>query len=334
MLVTAIGSWGEIAPLLEIALRFKEEGKEVEFATTPDWADKVESYGIKCHRYQKTEKHTHTLDGFTNAHLTGRMDAMLKTIEKAKPNEIISGLYVFHAQVYGVQNDIPVTVTTTSPYYLMKTEESKSFRNYQKDILSRVKALPINPVGIYPWYLHSDVGIPCVGFPVLRQTEKLSDELAKFIEEPYVVITRGTLVDGELDRAVNAIHAYGLKCLYLGPRKCKADLSAYFTNHAAAVSKAAVCITHAGVGTTVDCMGIPMVVDPCGYDQRYNADRLIELKVAVGVQSSYIRAIARAMEPRSYLPNSFSFDAFKRLHDPQGDTFRFAADVGERAALH
>jgi UDP:flavonoid glycosyltransferase YjiC (YdhE family) len=135
---------------------------------------------------------------------------------------------------------------------------------------------------------------------------------------------------------VNAIHAHGLKCLYLGPHECRADLSVFLDNHAEAVKHAKVAITHAGIGTTVDCMGVPMVVEPVGYDQFYNANRLIDLKCAVGVKDSYIKAISEAMKPRSYLPNRFNLDQFLRLfdeHTPR-NARRHAADASEHAKIH
>jgi hypothetical protein len=157
----------------------------------------------------------------------------------------------------------------------------------------------------------------------------------KFIEKPYGVVSCGTLVSHQdVNKMVNAIQAHGLPCLYLGKHETKADCSSYLDNHAEAVKNAAVCITHAGIGTTVDCMGLPMVVSPVAYDQFYNARRLIELKCAAGIKTTYIEAITEAQKPRSYLPNQFSLDAFMGLHDPQSYLSRHSADVGERANIH
>lgn len=314
-LFVTFGSWGEIAPLLEIALQLKDQGQTVEFATT-NWADRVEAYGIKCHRFPDARKHDDTVDDFLRAHLVGRMQALYEVIEHANPDSIVSSFYCLPSFAYATQRNIPYASTTTTPTYFMRPDPP-----VYGELLDDYRALggkePDCPlIGLYPWYLHDECPAVNVGWPELRPLARLSGRVAEFIKEPYGVVSRGTLVGGELNRAVNAIKAHGLKCLYLGPHECNADLSAFLDNHAEAVKHAKVAITHAGIGTTVDCMHIPMVVDPAGYDQFYNAHRLVALKAAVGVKDSYISAISEALKPRSYLPNSFDLGLFN-AHTPR-----------------
>lgn len=334
------GSWGEIAPLLEICL---QSGGE--FLTTPDWAPRVREYGVTCHELPKHEPHEDTLDGFLASHTLGRQKAIYELIEGIKPTSIVSAFYCFPAQAYAEKHKRPFLATTTSPYYFMQTEMAASFAEcmveymgLRKEIgLSDEPTRPFRLAGVYPWYLHDDVGPYPVGWPELRALKPLSQEVAEFIKSPYGVVSRGTLVGpGELDRMCNAIRAHGLKALYLGPHKCNADLSVFLDNHAEAVKRAKVAITHAGIGTTVDCMGVPMVVEPVGYDQFYNANRLVALKCAVGVKDSYINAITEAMKPRSFLHNEFSLSAFLGLlheHTPR-EPCRSPADAGECAQVH
>ncbi len=344
-LFVTFGSWGEIAPLLEIALQLQDRGESVAFATTADWAPRVRKYGIDCHDLPIPPKHADTLDGFIGAHLTGRLEAIYDTISAINPEILVAAFYCFPAQAFAEKHGIQFIATTTSPYYFIETEAAAAFHPLMDEYRAlRVKlglesyaGEPFAIVGLYPWYLAQDVGDYRVGFPELRALDPLSAKVTEFIKQPYGVVTRGTLVGiGETERMINAIKAHGLKCLYLGPHKTSADLSVYFDNHREAVKGAKVAITHAGIGTTVDCMDVPMVVDPVGYDQFYNANRLIDLKAAVGVKDSYIKAISEAMKPRSYLPNKFSLDAFLRLFDEHSpsDPGRPAADAGKHSPLH
>jgi hypothetical protein len=338
-LFVTFGSWGEIAPLLELALRLKDMGERVEFATT-NWASRVEAYGIKCHRFPDAPKHADTLDAFLNAHLVGRSRALYDVIEAAKPSSVVCAFYAWPAIAYAEKHKLPCLLTTTSPYYFLQTEAAPAYEKCYEEYLAIRGAgdfPPFQCVGLYPWYLESEYVGLSIGFPELRPLVPLSKEVGDFIREPYGVITRGTLVGrGQLDRMVNAIKAHGLKCLYLGPYETNADLSAFLDNHSEAVKHATVAITHAGIGTTIDCMGSPMVVDPVGYDQFYNAHRLIDLKCAVGVKGSYIEAISEALKPRSFLPNRFYFEIFLRIlneHTPS-DVRRSSANVGQCAQVH
>lgn len=314
-LFVTFGSWGEIAPLLEIALQLKDKGESVEFATT-NWADRVEQYGIKCHRFPDARKHEDTQESFLTAHLIGRAPAMYEVIANAKPDSLVCSFYCLPGIAYATKHDLPCAITTTSPVYFMRPDPPL-YGQCLDDYRALGGLTPNCPlIGVYPWYLHDDCPAINVGWPELRPLAPLSEEVAEFIKETYGVVSRGTLVGGELNRAVNAIKAHGLKCLYLGPHECNADLSAFLDNHAEAVKHAKVAITHAGIGTTVDCMHVPMVVDPAGYDQFYNAHRLVALKAAVGVKDSYISAISEALKPRSYLPNSFDLGLFN-AHTPR-----------------
>jgi hypothetical protein len=339
-LFVTFGSWGEIAPLLEIALQLQGRGREVAFATTADWAPRVRAYGITCHEFPKAEKHADTLDAFLAAHVIGRSKALYDVIEAAKPSSIVSAFYCWPAFAYAENAGIPCLLTTTSPYYFLNTEKAPAFAECfaEYQTLRKKKEQPeFACVGLYPWYLESEHVQLSIGFPELRPLVKLSPAVAEFIKEPYGVVTRGTLVGrGELDRMVNAIKAHGLKCLYLGPYECKADLSVFLDDHRAAVKGAKVAITHAGIGTTVDCMGSAMVVDPVGYDQFYNAHRLVDLKCAVRVKDSYIKAITEALKPRSFLPNYFDLDYFLRLFDEHtpSEPCRPPADAQQRAQVH
>jgi Glycosyltransferase family 28 C-terminal domain len=308
-LFVTFGSWGEIAPLLEIALQLKDRGEFVEFATT-NWADRVEQYGVKCHRFPEARKHSDTLDDFLSAHLVGRMQSIYSVIEAAAPSSIVSSFYCLPSFAYAARAGIPCVATTTTPAYF-SYPDPPTYSALMDDCGTLGWTMQsCKLIGIYPWYLAGGEGIANVGWPELRPLAPLTGEVAEFIKQPYGVVSRGTLVGGELERAVNAIKAHGLKCLYLGPHKCSADMSAFLDNHKEAVKHAKVAITHAGIGTTVDCMHVPMVVDPAGYDQFYNANRLVALKAAVGVKSTYISAITEALAPRSYLPNFFDLDGF------------------------
>lgn len=337
-LFVTFGSWGEIAPLLEIAIQCQERGETVAFATTPDWSPRVSAYGITCFDLPKAEKHADTIDAFLGAHLLGRIRAVYDVIAEAKPSSLVAAFYCLPAQAYAAIHGIPLISTTTSPLYFLQMGEMPVFRQCFDEYLALEVPERTYPLaGVYPWYLGGTIGAINVGFPELRPLAPLSAEVAEFIKQPYGVITRGTMVSSDqLDRMVNAIHAHGLKCLYLGKQPCKADLSVFVDDHRAAVKSATVAITHAGVGTTVDCMSSAMVVDPVGYDQFYNANRLIDLKCAVGVKDSYIKAISEALKPRSFLPNYFDLDNFLRLfdeHTPR-DARRHAADASEHAKIH
>lgn len=335
-LFTTFGSWGEIAPLLEVALQLRDCGESVHFLTTENWADRVRAYGIDCTELPAPAPHDDSIDGFLRAQALGKAKIAFDACAALKPSSLVASLYSFGALAYACKTGVKTLVTTTSPTYFMQGESAPVFDECMVEFTAIAKPIPLQIVGLYPWYLHENVGIPCFGFPELRALKPLSNEVQDFIQSPYGVVSRGTLVGrGNLDKMVNAIKAHGLKCLYLGPHNCRADLSVYFDNHQAAVKNAVVSITHAGIGTTIDCMGSAMVVDPVGYDQFYNADRLVNLKCAVGVQGSYITAIEDALKPRSYLPNSFRLDRFlEAMNDSPRDTTRLAADASERANLH
>ena len=338
-LFVTFGSWGEIAPLLEICIRVGGE-----FLTTDDWAPRVREYGVKCHEIPSV-KHSDTLDAFIRAHLLGRQSLIYDTIAAVNPSNLVASFYAFPAQAYAEKNQIPIVATTTSPYYFMQTERADSLSECVAEYESLRSKLglkndnhaPVHLAGVYPWYLHTDVGAIPVGFPQLRSLNPLSEKVADFIKSPYGVVSRGTLVSkGESQRMINAIRAYGLGALYLGPHDVDADCVAFLDDHAAAVSRATIAFTHAGIGTTIDCMGSPMVVCPAGYDQFYNANRLIDLKCAVGVKDSYIRAIDEAIGPRSYLPNYFDHDLFMRLMnaDSTSQFSRSTANAGECPQIH
>lgn len=340
-LFITFGSWGEIAPLLEIALQLKEKGESVSFATTDDWVGHVRAYGIDAISWPGNN-HKDSIDGFIRSQVLNKLQSFYELIEDVEPSGIISSIYFMPAQAYAEKHDIPYVATTTSPYYLMENGPIEAFRESMDEYMALRRKLSLGAVrpfiiaGLYPWYLHEPVGVYPCGFPELRSLMPLSERVAEFIKEPYGVVTRGTLVGrGELSRMVNAVKAHGFKCLYLGPHECDADLSAFMDNHKEAVKGAKVAITHAGIGTTVDCMGIPMVVDPVAYDQFYNATRLVHLKCAVPSKDSYIKAIKEAMKPRSFLPNQFYLDEFLECYEhPTGNVLRHAANVGEYASLH
>lgn len=340
-LFITFGSFGEIAPLLEIALRYKERGEEVAFLTS-NWTERVQAYGIKCYALPFVKKHKDTLDAFVRAHVLGKQQAIFETIEAIKPTSIISAFFCFPAEAYADKYNIPYLPTTCSPYYFTQTESVPAFNECMTEYTELRKRHGITKgqdrylAGLYPWYLHDPCGPIRVGFPELRSLLPLSAAVAEFIKQDYGVVSRGTLVGrGDLDRMINSIKAHGLKCLYLGPYECDADMIAYLDDHKEAVKNAKVAITHAGIGTTIDCMGSPMVVDPVGYDQFYNASRLVDLCCAVPFKGSWIKAIEAAQAPRSYLPNFFDFDLFEELHEhPSRHARRSSANVGERAQVH
>jgi hypothetical protein len=320
LLVVAFGSWGEIAPLLEIAIRTNSE-----FLTTGDWADRVEAYGVKCHRLPAVT-HDADPDSFMRAQILGRTEFIYRAIESIRPSSVIAPQFVLPAAAYADRYDVPLIFTTLTPAY--DEMVIPAFRECM-DEMSRFninRQFPV--VGLYPWYLTNSQ--PTFGYPELRPLK------SQKIEGDYGVITRGTAIkDTELNRMVNAIKAHGLKCVYLGKQECDADVTMFADDHKAICQGAKVVIHHAGVGTIVDSMGVPMVVDPKAYDQFYNARRMIELRCAVGADS-FITAISEAMKPRSYLPNHFHFDAFlEALNEyPSSDFGRHAADVGERSQVH
>lgn len=340
-LFITFGSWGEIAPILEIALLYKDQGEDVSFLTS-NWCERVRAYGVTCFELPKVGKHDDNLDAFTRAHTLGKQKAIYEAIGAIKPDSIVSAFFCFPANAYAQKHEIPFIATTCSPYYFMQTAPVPAFHECMDEYAELRKSLnlaePVPTVlaGVYPWYLHDPCGPVRVGFPELRPLLPLSDQVAEFIKQDYGVISRGTLVArGDLDRMVNAIKAHGLKCLYLGPYECDADMTAYMEHGKEATKSAKVVITHGGIGTLVDAMGLPTVIDPVGYDQFYNAQRMIDLRCAVPYDGSWIKAIDEAMKPRSFLPNYFDFELFQELyeHSPR-DACRPSADVGERAQVH
>lgn len=340
-LFITFGSWGEVSPLLEVALQLQEKGEGVEFLTTADWAPRVQAYGMKCHSLSAIS-HDDGVSHFIHAHLLGRQRKIYDAIVSIAPTELVSAFYCFPAIAYADRHGIPLIATTMTPCYFTQSERMPVFAAAMEEYFALRKSLGLTAqrefiiAGLYPWYLHEEVGTVQVGYPSLRPLSPLSKEVADFIKQPYGVISRGTTVAaGELNLMVNAIQAHGLKCLYLGRHKCNADLSADMENHFEAVKSAKVAITHAGVGTIVDCMGLPMVVDPVAYDQFYNAQRLIDLKCAVPFVDSYINSIELAMRPGSYLPNYFSLELFESINEhPQSAPRRHAPDARERPQIH
>jgi hypothetical protein len=318
-LIVSFGSWGEIAPLLEIAIRTQSE-----FLTTDDWADRVEAYGVKCHRLPKIA-HEADPDAFMRAHIRGRTTYLMSKLCEINPSSIVAPQFFLPAALYASSFNIPCLFTMLSPAY----EEMvlSEFRECVAEIAPHIKrTFPV--VGLFPWYLTNS--LPTFGYPELRPLKPQK------IDGDYGVITRGTAIETtELNRMVNAIRAHGLKCVYLGKQECDADVTMFADDHKSICQGAKVVINHGGVGTIVDSMGVPMVVEPQAYDQFYNARRMIELRCAIG-GDSFIQSITEAMKPRSYLPNHFDFDSFSELlHEyPPSDARRHASDVSERAQVH
>jgi hypothetical protein len=303
------GSWGEIAPLLEIALQFKDEGLNTQFITTPEWADRVDLYGLKCHRVGKADTHSDGVSEFLGTRMLGQMESLAGEIEVAAAGSvmIVGAFYVWPGVIAAKRLGIEYRSTTTTPLYFTDPNPNVTFRQCVAEYYSLTgEMIPIEAICLTPWFF-SGGGLPCPGYPRLREVGEVSAEVREFIEQPHAVITCGTMVKPEgLDDLVDQVHGIGLKCMYLGRHACKADLVSPFEPHASAVSKAVLCITHAGVGTTVDCLHAPMVVRPVAYDQHYNADKLIKL----GAASTDVKT---AMSIRPSLSSNWSLRAFARL---------------------
>jgi UDP:flavonoid glycosyltransferase YjiC (YdhE family) len=302
------GSWGDVSPLLEIALQFRDEGISSQFITGPEWVERIEGYGIECHGVGKVARsHADNVNAFLATRLLGQIGTLADEVtEAAKGSAVIVGaVFAWPAQIAAKRLGIVYRATTTSPCYFLDTEPSFQFER------CIAEAQAIEPLGhttaisLSPWFFAA-ANLPSPGFPRLRQGT-LSKEVAEFIEQPHAVITAGTFVRmRELNDLIDKVHEIGLKVLFLGTQECTADLCSPFEPLEAAVAKSAFVVTHAGLGTSVECLAKPMVVRPVAYDQFYNADRLVELGAAVFDLADVGKAVPS-------LSNNWSLRAFARL---------------------
>jgi hypothetical protein len=304
------GTWGDVSPLLEIALQFRDDGVATQFITGPEWVERVESYGITCHGVGKiVEWHPENASAFLFHRLLGNIESMAaEVMEAAKGSAMIVGaVYAWPAQVAAKKLGVHYRATTTTPCYFL---ESVTGGFFERCVAEAEKAMgkiePDYAISLVPWFFTAG-NLPSPGFPKLRAKGEISKDVAQFIEQPHAVITCGTYVRvTDLDDLIDQIHALGLRCLYIGHQECKADLISRSEPVEQAVAKAEFVVHHAGLGTSVDCLGKRVVVHPVGFDQFYNAGRLIELGAAVDRIADYKSATPT-------LSNNWSLRAFARL---------------------
>jgi hypothetical protein len=303
------GSWGDVSPLLEIALQFRDQDIPAQFITGPEWVERIEGYGIKCHGVGKVApSHADNVNAFLSSRLLGQIGSLADEVTKVAAGSavIVGAVFAWPAQIAAKRLGIVYRATTTSPCYFLDQTPSVQFERCVAEAQAIDSLGHTTAISLSPWFFAA-ADLPSPGFPRLRQAQALSREVAEFIEQPHAAITVGTFVHvSKLDALIDEVHALGLKALFLGTQRCKADLCSKFEPLEQAVAKSKFVIHHAGLGTSVECLAKPMVVCPVAYDQFYNADRLVEYGAAV----TDINDVSRATPS---LKSNWSLRAFARL---------------------
>lgn len=167
ILFATTGSWGEIAPLLALALMIKRRGMECEFATGPEWADKVAEY-LPVHRIGKPMQ----LSEFTATEFINQLNGW-EALNEIKHDLLVSAFFL--------DGDIHTAVT---PYW-------------------HTQGMPIRKqtLGLYPSFLHADCGILCCGYPRLSPLK--SDNLP----DNYVLVSHGTVTNSHDVNSLDIVDA-------------------------------------------------------------------------------------------------------------------------------
>lgn len=267
ILFASTGSWGEVSPLLSLAIENKGR-----LACGPEWIGLASHYDVPLHVIGRRMQLDFTIAGFMHAL---DMDQLMFDLWHASEGceAIVSAFFLWPAQIVAELRGIPHISTTTSPIYFnnigaVSAEEMGALRNVLNNIRSQCKLPEVDPlipsrvIGLYPALLHTG-DVECIGYPRL---EALGDETP---EGDFCLVSSGSInPTWELDAHI-ACDLLGLRCEYL--KSPRLDF-----NHAKSMRQAKAAIIHGGIGTLVDAIAakVPLIVRPYAYDQFYNASVL------------------------------------------------------------
>lgn len=263
ILFAATGSWGEISPLLSLAIQFR--GK---LACGPEWVGLASHYDVPLAVIGRRMALDSTVKGFMAAL---DMDALMRDLWYASQDcsAIVSSFFLWPAQIVAELRGIPYIATTTSEYYFAQGQViEKEFLDARRETLNAIRERcklkrvddPLTPkevIALYPEFMGG------IGYP------RLPSLGTKYPEGDYCLVSSGTVNPQWENDALMACDLLGLRCEYL--KNFRMDL-----NHAEAMRHAKAAIIHGGVGTLVDAVSakVPVIVRPIAYDQKWNAAQL------------------------------------------------------------